>query len=90
MSTPVPVPTPAPTPEEAQIQALAATEGFCSFKFANYEGALIAEFVIEDRTPIAFSVIGLERRLTKLKREKKPHAFTAFVLGEMVKRKGLL
>ena len=84
MTQPAAVPAPAPiVPEQAHVDALASSEGFVSFRFAMYEGAIIAEFVRTDGVPIAFSEVGLERRLAGLSRAKKPHAFTEYVLAEM-------
>ena len=59
----------------------AKAEGFVDFKLAFFEGELIAEFRRADSVPYAFSEFGLERRLTTLTREKKPHAFTEYVLA---------
>ena len=88
MTQPTAVLTVAPVvPEQVQIATLAATEGFVSFQFSVYEGELIAEFAEADRVPLAFSEVGLVRRLTNLIREKKPHAFTEYVLAELLAKK---
>lgn len=86
MSTPAAVPSPV-IPEQEQLAALAATEGFVSFQFSVFQGETIVEFSKAERVPLAFSELGLIRRLAMLIRDKKPHAFTEYVLAELRAKK---